>query len=130
MAYASSSLALAALELFVNLTTDEFPADLVAVELLIPDDITMDAVSADELPTNWRDYPAPLALQELGTEWLRSARSLLLVVPSVLVPREMNLLINPGHPEFERCTVGTVDPFEYDFRMWKAARPSQASQGI
>jgi RES domain-containing protein len=40
-------------------------------------------------------------------------------VPSVIVPREWNFLINPAHPEFAKVAVGNGLPIEFDPRLWK-----------
>src|SRR2546430_517342 len=67
--YTSASLALAALELFVNLERPEPPGDLVAIAADIPEMLTISRVPASELPANWRSYPPPEALADLGTRW-------------------------------------------------------------
>jgi RES domain-containing protein len=48
-----------------------------------------------------------------------SGSSLVLIVPSVVIPQETNFLINPGHPDFELMEFGPVAPFEFDPGMWK-----------
>lgn len=117
--YTSSSLALAALQLFVHLEPEEAPDDLIAIDLLIPDDMSFREIDVSELPPNWRDYPAPAKLKELGTDWIKSANSLMLMEPSVAIPHETNALINPAHPEFPGCVAGDGEPFHFDSRMWR-----------
>jgi RES domain-containing protein len=118
--YASESLALAALEMFVHLELEDMPADLVARWAELPDDLSTETVSAAGLPRSWRDCPAPEALGRRGSEWARRGRSAALRVPSAVVPQEWNVLLNPAHPEFPRIRVGRAEPFSYDPRMWKA----------
>lgn len=36
---------------------------------------------------------------DAGMQWVASGSSALLVVPSVIIPREHNVLINPKHPD-------------------------------
>lgn len=119
MVYASENSSLAQLELFVHLDPDLIPRDLVLTVVTVPERVSSETVSMRKLPRDWRNYPAPAALRDLGTDWLQQARSLLLRVPSAVNPLESNLLINPLHPEF--ATLGKVvqKPFKFDPRLWK-----------
>jgi RES domain-containing protein len=119
VAYTSASLALASLELFVHLKPDDRPADLVSAAADIPDDVTSTQIEPKDLPGDWRKYPAPLELQEVGRSWIRAGKSAVLRVPSVVVPDEYNYLINPSHPDFRRIVIHSVRPFELDERIWK-----------
>ena len=38
-------------------------------------------------------------------------------VPSVLVPEEYNVVLNPAHPEHSRIRVMEVVPFRFDARL-------------
>jgi len=116
--YAAGSEALAILELLVHLgrvrvlksystITVSFEADL--VERL---DETM-------LPGDWRSYPAPARLNEIGTEWAEQERSVVLEVPSAVVPAETNFLLNPEHPEFRRLTLEKPRPCVFDSRLFE-----------
>ena len=117
--YTSESLSLAALEYFVNLDTDLVPDDLVSVRAEIPTGLEHKTIEAGDLPGNWRTYPAPEALQDLGTEWIRRCETVVLSVPSAVVPDERNYLLNPAHQEFSSIRVGSPRPFHFDPRMWK-----------
>jgi len=117
--YTSESLSLAALEYFVNLDTDLVPDDLVSVRAEIPTGLEHKTIEAGDLPGNWRTYPAPEALQDLGTEWIRRCETVVLSVPSAVVPEERNYLLNPAHEEFSSIRVGSPRPFHFDPRMWK-----------
>ena len=117
--YTSEHLSLAALEYFVNLDRDSEPADLVAVPAEIPGEVHKEYLRTSQLPANWRTYPAPENVQDLGMAWLEKQRTAVLVVPSVVIPRESNCILNPAHPEFRRIRVQTPVPFSLDPRMWK-----------
>lgn len=119
MVYTSSSLSLAALELFVHLEPNVIPDDLLAVSATIPDGASTEVLPVATLPRNWRDYPAPATLQEVGSRWIDEQRSLVLVVPSAVNPLEVNWLLNPAHPEFAGITDIASQPFAFDPRMWK-----------
>lgn len=118
--FASATLSLAALERFVHTDPDLEPADLVALEITIAPGLRVDAVAASALPRHWRDYPAPQALALVGARWLREAKTVALSVPSAVIPRERNVIINPAHPDFARLHVAPPEPFAFDPRMWKA----------
>jgi RES domain-containing protein len=59
------------------------------------------------------------SLQAIGDEWIDSARTPILAVPSAIVPQEFNYLINPLHPQFERLIIDRPQSFNFDTRMWK-----------
>lgn len=117
--YASATLSLAAQELFVHVSPDELPGDLVSVSADIPKEVRIKTLSADELPVGWRRYPAPDELAEIGTVWAKSRETVVLAVPSVVIPQELNYLLNPEHPDFGRIKTNKPEPFSFDPRMWK-----------
>ncbi len=117
--YTSESLALAALEYFVNLDADLGPADLVATRAEVPGEVAMRVIAPRDLPRTWRKYPAPGALRDLGTAWALEGATAVLAVPSAVIPQERNYLLNPAHPEFRRIRVHPPEPFRFDPRMWK-----------
>ena len=114
--YASATLSLAALEFFVNLDRDTEPDQLVAVSADIPDDTRIGYIEVSDLPKNWRSYPVPEELQDLGTA---SASAAVLVIPSAVIPEERNYLLNPAHPDFKRFRLNKPEAFHFDPRMWK-----------
>lgn len=59
-----------------------------------------DVVDSVDLPSDWQRLSGYSRLQELGGTWYRQQRSLVLQVPSVLVPQESNFVINTCHPDF------------------------------
>lgn len=117
--YASATLSLAALEVFVHVDPDTAPPDLVALRAVLPAGTRIDRLAAADLPSGWRSYPAPEALQDLGTEWIQSGEAVALAVPSAVVPQDENLLLNPAHPDFASLRRDEPIPFAFDPRMWK-----------
>lgn len=59
-----------------------------------------DVVDSVDLPSDWQRLSGYSRLQELGGTWYRQQRSLVLRVPSVLVPQESNFVINTSHTNF------------------------------
>ena len=115
--YTSGRLSLAALELFVNVNREVMPADLVQVEIEIPREVAIEEVKPGALPADWRATPAPVALQDLGADWLRRQERAVLRVPSAVIPEENNYLINPAHSDLRRIAPVGVLPFSMDTRL-------------
>jgi RES domain-containing protein len=119
MVYTATSLALAAVEVFVHLQTLDLPRDLVAVPAELP--VTLEQcerLKLADLPSDWK-REKHLALRQLGAEWATSLRSLALMVPSAAVNGDWNVLINPLHKEATAIKVGRYEPFQFDERMLK-----------
>src|ERR1700723_1049256 len=53
--YGSASLALAAVELFVNLEPNQRPADLVSIEGQIPEGVAIATLDTKTLPSRWHE---------------------------------------------------------------------------
>ncbi len=119
LVYTSESLALAALEYLVNVDPATAARDLVAVAASIPEILAVKRLSAGDLPRNWRSFPAPPVLADLGTRWIDSLETPVLSVPSVVVPQETNFLVNPRHPESRLIEVRPPVPFAFDVRVWR-----------
>lgn len=115
--YASSTLALAALEYLVHVDIEDVPEDLVAMAVRVPDDAGETVVAAERLPADWNRIPDHPACARIGDEWVRGGAALLLRVPSAVVPEESNLLINPGHPRSRDVVVASVRRFGFDPRL-------------
>lgn len=104
---------LAALELFVHVDIDIAPTRLIAIAADIPEDLETETVDAGKLPKNWRTYPAPEALKNLGTAWAARRTTAILKVPSAVIPEEHNNLLNPRHPNFSQIRVHEPIPFRF-----------------
>lgn len=97
--YLASSESLAILEVLVHLENTAVLKHYALFQLqLQPADVV--SLGPKELPQDWREDPAPVSTALIGDEWLRRSQALALVVPSTIVPRENNYLINPQHPKF------------------------------
>jgi RES domain-containing protein len=117
MVYTAESRALATVEYLVHVPLSLVSHDLCMATLDIPDWITSKTIAIGDLPANWRDYPAPPALVDLGMQWALSRETLLLHVPSAVVAQAGNVLINPLHPDMPHVTIGQVDPYHFDPRL-------------
>ena len=114
--YAAATLSLAALELLVRMDRPSAPPDLVPIEIEIPDFVEVEQLTQSKLPTGWDAYPAPVSTQRLGTAWPAARRTAVLQVPSAVIPRESNDLLNLAHPGFSRVRIIGRVPFSFDSR--------------
>jgi len=114
--YTSSSLPLATLELLVHVSRNDTAHGYSVLNCWFPEAI-VENVDYSHLPNDWRAYPPPAALQQLGNEWLRSRSSAVLCVPSAVLETEVNYLINPEHEDFRSVDVGLPYPFSLDSRL-------------
>lgn len=71
--YTSATLSLATLEYLVNIDSDLFPENLVALSADIPSDLEIRSVAIADLPANWREYPGPDTLCAIGAHGPRPA---------------------------------------------------------
>jgi RES domain-containing protein len=117
--YVSETLALAALEYLVHVDPANVPGDLVSIPAEIPDSVAIREVNLKNLPADWRAYPAPDALAQIGTAWTNAGSSAVLGVPSAVIPDERNYLLNPAHRDFPRIKIGVPQPFAFDSRLLK-----------
>lgn len=115
--YLSSSLSLAALEYLVHIDIEDVPSDLVAIEVEIPEDASIQEVDPASLPSDWNRVPDHPSSVEAGDAWIAKAESLVLRVPSAVVPIESNLLLNPRHPGSGSARVVRSLPFGFDRRL-------------
>ena len=121
--YTSQSLSLAVLEYLVNLPITDLPDDLVSVQIEIPADLPRAKITIKELPNNWRTFPSVEELKDIGTDWAHEATVPILVVPSVVIPNELNYLVNPSHRLSHGIKIVSVDAFALDTRLFSNRKP-------
>jgi RES domain-containing protein len=116
--YTSENQSLACLETLVHLNAFGLPFNRYLVAITIPAALWAKAQTATPatLPVGWDAEPAARASIHFGTRWLKSASSALLKVPSVIVPDEFNILINPLHADTSAITAKKRRKWLYDPR--------------
>lgn len=118
MVYASTSLALAAVETFVNLEPNLTPADLVSIEGEIPEAVAIGRLDPASLPAGWHESRDE-SLRRFGDDWIRRGETAALLVPSAAIRGEWNVLLNPAHWDFEKIRFRSPEHFEFDARMFR-----------
>ena len=114
IAYTSTSRPLAVLEMLVHVTRDTVPADMILVPVDVPTNLIDEAAA---LPSNWDDLPYSAGARKFGDRWIASGSSAALLVPSVALPAERNLLVNPAHAVFRRVRILAPEAFTFDRRL-------------
>ncbi len=118
--YASSSLALAALEFLVHIDPAAPVPELTAFRISIPAD---DIETATLRPSaEGTDFPPLPVTRAAGDSWAAEKRSAVLRVASAVVPTESNVLIDPAHPRFGALKIRAAQPFRFDPRLVRARR--------
>jgi RES domain-containing protein len=123
MVYASSSLALAALELFVHLEPGQAPDDLVYISATLPEGEPAHTLQSADLPPAWWTDDVLDTTRKLGDAWIAAHSSLALLVPSVPIHAEWNVLVNPLHPRLSELQIDPPQPFVFDARMFQQTLP-------
>lgn len=111
MLYTAASPSLAVLEVMVHLDlpAELLPTDYRLLTIEIPDEAPVLA-----LPVTPDD---PGECVRAGDAFLAAEEALVMTVPSVIVGKERNALINPSHPAAAQVRLAADDPFTFDPRL-------------
>jgi RES domain-containing protein len=117
--YAAGSIALACLETVVHLGgTSPLPLNRYLIKIEITDEMWKERVIFDDSNNvGWDALPEGLVSMDWGTSWAGSLTSLLAQVPSIVVPEESNVLINPKHPTASKLVAKKLRRWSYDTRI-------------
>lgn len=111
--YLAGSLPLAVLETLVHLERSSLLDSYVYFEVQFESEQVL-AIADDDLPADWQVSPEPSSTMAIGEAWVERQASLLLQVPSVVIPRHYNYLLNPVHPDRDQLTIQGPWPFSFD----------------
>ncbi|MEO8090648.1 MAG: RES family NAD+ phosphorylase [Gemmatimonadales bacterium] len=128
VAYASDSSALAALEVLAQLQSTAVLEAYSLASLQFPEE-SVEVLEPAALPARWRRFPSPPENQAIGDRWVAEGRSLVLRVPSAIVPAAANFLINPAHPVFGNVVVGRPERFAFDPRLLRGGEAGKRGSG-
>lgn len=111
MVYCASSISLAVLEILVHADSDLMPPlNLFSVD--IPDDLIVHNSFTGDLSKH-------ADTKSHGDFWIKANSSLAITVPSIIVQQEINVLLNPDHPNFKKITPESHGKFSLDQRLLK-----------
>lgn len=119
--YSAPTIAMAVLETAAHVDDAGLPLDKYLVKIDLPDAAwtARQVLDATALPVTWAAIPAGSASVLIGANWFRAGASSVLEVPSVIVPEEPVVIVNPAHPLVAGMTAVIVRRFEYNrlFRL-------------
>jgi RES domain-containing protein len=116
--YCTLNPATALLETLVHIEIDseDRPERFQVLRIEGPESLSLEKVEASSLSPNWAEDTN--ATQAIGDRWLSEKRSLLLQVPSVLVPETWNVLVNPLHVESNLLKIIAMYEHPFDSRLF------------
>jgi len=117
--YTAGSLSLAALEMLVHLNSEEILLSYSFAVAEFDESLILSVEEFQTLPENWNASPSPLEIQRIGDKWAKAQASVVLRVPTSVLPVEFNYLINVEHPEFSKVKLGEPQTFTLDERLYK-----------
>ncbi len=115
--YTGESKEIALLETIVHIPPMITP-ELDILTLEIPDDSITELV-AEDLPSNWHQFPAPSILAEIGQQWIDQGRTLALKVPSSIIHSANNIILNCQHADYKSVKILSQKRFLFDSRLRK-----------
>jgi RES domain-containing protein len=105
------------LECLAHAGIGRVPRAHVAIEIAIPAAVSVEQHGESSLPAGW-DHADLRAARAFGDAWTRERRTAVLVVPSVVARRELNVLLNPRHADFLEIVAGSPEPVVWDARLF------------
>ncbi len=113
--YAAETRSLCILERLVHLV--RLPREEAFTRILIPDSIRCCEVAASELTADWNDPVESPITQTIAFDAMARHNAAVALVPSVIVPGERCIIIDPEHSAFPEIQFGEPAPFSYDGRL-------------
>jgi RES domain-containing protein len=90
---------------------------MVLIEAELPNGISTQIVEVAALPSDWNAPLPTSSAKDIGSRWIAGNRTVLLSVPSAVIPSERNYLLNPNHPDFSLVRFRSPQPFKFDRRL-------------
>ncbi|HMO44870.1 MAG TPA: RES family NAD+ phosphorylase [Rubrivivax sp.] len=116
--YCSSTRALACLETLAHLARHPLPLNRYLVGITVPAAAWAAAMEFDaDARVGWDAEPSGNVSLAWGMDWIAGRTSLLARVPSVIVPEEFNVLVNPAHPGMAGVRAQKLRRWLYDVRL-------------
>ena len=114
--YTAPTIAIAVLETAAHIDDGGLPLNRFLVRLDVPPSVWKKRreLNPAALPPTWDAIPAGATSAEIGSDWIKSLSSAVLLVPSVIVPEERAALVNPAHPDMAKINAAVVRPFKYN----------------
>ena len=118
MVYTSESRALCTTEIAVHTPLGNLPLDYQLITIEIPEDILIYELAQRDLPVDWKSIPHSHSTQLLGDKFITDHQYLVFKVPSAVIQDEFNFLLNPNYTESHKIKIKTIEPFNFDERLF------------
>jgi RES domain-containing protein len=115
--YAAESIPLAFLENMVRRQGVGFNSDFQIMFISVPDPVSVEEVSINDLSPDWRDPNNYSACLPIGDKWYHNGKSLALKVPSAVMPEAFNYVINTIHPDYKKVVLADTTNLVPDPRI-------------
>jgi RES domain-containing protein len=99
----------------MEIDSEDRPQHFQVLRIEGPDTLSIEKIEEGALDPNWAADMT--STQFVGDRWLSERRSLLLQVPSVLVPETWNVLVNPQHAEANLLKITMSHEHAFDTRL-------------
>jgi RES domain-containing protein len=115
--YTSTTRALALLEVLAHVLPKMLKEKrYYLTSITIPDNSNIRHLKWEELPMGWNQNGQELALKKIGDQFLLEKTQLILSVPSVVMPEENNMVLNPMHKDFGKIKISNTRLLDFDVR--------------
>jgi RES domain-containing protein len=112
--YLAQNPASALLEVCVHTSANDVPPDFTLLRVEGPDQ-RVPVISVSSLTADWTSCLE--VTRDLGSAWLKRRESVLLQVPSAIVPETTNMLFNPVHREAKKFVITREFSYPFDVRL-------------
>jgi RES domain-containing protein len=99
----------------IEIDSEDRPERFQVFKIEGSDSLSIEKVEAASLTAKWPEDTS--ITQTIGDHWLGEGRSLLLQVPSAVVPETWNVLVNPQHAEANRLKITATCEHAFDVRL-------------
>jgi RES domain-containing protein len=101
--------------MLVHMDRDLIPPTYQLLRIVLPDDLSIEAIGTDGLSQNWRTET--MSSRQIGDRWLDRSGTALLQVPSAISQYGHNFLLNPAHPDAVKVTIAEINRAPFDSRL-------------
>jgi RES domain-containing protein len=112
--YLSENPAAALLEVCVHTAANDVPPEFTLLKVVGPE-VEVAVIEEASLPQSWQSRFD--ITRRLGTDWLQRRETILLKLPSAIVPHTWNFLFNPQHPDAGRFAIAEALRYPFDSRI-------------
>lgn len=114
--YLSEHVSLSVLEMLINNQFKDFAISLSLLIISLPEKIEIAEIKVGKLKDLWQEDFSYTRF--MGNEFIKTANTLVLKVPSAVISEENNYLINPLHADFKKIKILKTKSFRTDKRLF------------